>query len=419
MRDADGTSKLRSPLGNVHQQRDLSPGLLVAILCATSVLSMLGTSSFSALLPEFAARWQLSNTEAGWISGIYFAGYVAAVPTLVGSTDRVDPRRIYLLSLVIGGLASAGYAALAQGFWTALPCRALAGIGLAGTYMPGLKLLTDRTGGSRQSRYVAYYTGGFSLGTAASFAYTGQVAQWLGWRAAFWGAGLGSLIAVILTLTLIRAARPGEGAVAPHAKSWRRFRPVFDNRPAMAFIFGYAGHVWELFALRAWLVAFLAFAAQRAGGHADVARAGWLTMVIVLLSTGASIYGAEVAARADRRGIIGRIMLLSVLLAAAAGFSAGLPLAIVVVLCLAYHMIIMADSAALTGGAVLAASPGQRGVTLAVHTIVGFTGAFVGPLAVGAVLDAAGGETSRLAWGLAFLTMGAGSAAGFLGIRRL
>lgn len=401
------------------RHRELAPGVLVALLCLASVLSMLGTSSFSALLPEFEALWNLSNTKAGWISGIYYVGYVAAVPALVGSTDRVDPRRIYLASLIIGGLASVAYAAAATGFWTAMLFRAVAGVGMAGTFMPGLKLLADRTSGPRQNRYVAFYTGGFSLGTAASFAFTGQVAQWLGWRSAFWGAGLGSAAAFALILLLVRPALPGEGTGESRGHARPRFRSVFGNRPAMAFILGYTGHMWELLALRAWLVAYLTYAARLAGGQGSVAKASWLTMVIVLLSTGASIYGAEVAARTDRRRIIGRIMILSVILAAAAGFSAGLALPIVVVLCLAYHMIVMADSAALTGGAVVAALPGQRGVTLAVHTIFGFAGAFVGPLAVGLVLDAAGGDGSRLAWGLAFLTMGAGSVAGFFGIRRL
>ena len=78
-----------------------SPGALVALLCLTSVLGMLGFSSFSALLPEFQRDWGLSNTEAGWISGIFYGGYVVAVPFLVGSTDRIDPRRIYLLSFLI------------------------------------------------------------------------------------------------------------------------------------------------------------------------------------------------------------------------------------------------------------------------------------------------------------------------------
>ena len=395
-----------------------SPGALVAVLCITSVLGMLGFSSFSALLPEFQRAWGLSNTDAGWISGIFYAGYVVAVPLLVGSTDRVDPRRIYLLSFLIAAAAALGYALLAQGFWSALLFRALAGVGLAGGYMPGLKLLTDRVGGPKQSRYVAFYTAGFSLGTAFSFAFTGEAASWLGWRGAFAAAAVGAMIGFALALLLLRPATTVEmGDVeARHALD---FRPVFRNRAAMAFILGYTGHTWELFALRSWLVAFLVQAAAMAGDRADIAQASWLSMVIVLVSTAASIYGAELATRSDRRRVIGRIMMLSVVTAVLTGLSAGQPIYLVAALCLAYHMIIMGDSAALTGGAVATAAPGQRGATLALHSILGFTGAFLGPLAVGAVLDLAGGETSRLAWGLAFLTMGAGSAAALIAIRRL
>ena len=395
-----------------------SPGALVAVLCITSVLGMLGFSSFPALLPEFQRDWGLSNTEAGWISGIFYAGYVVAVPLLVGSTDRVDPRRIYLLSFLISAAAALGYALLADGFWSALSFRALAGVGLAGGYMPGLKLLTDRVGGPRQSRYVAFYTAGFSLGTAFSFAFTGEVAAWLGWRGAFAGAALGPMIAFVLVVVLLRPAAAAEMGEA-EARHTLDFRPVFRNRAAMAFILGYTGHTWELFALRSWLVAFLVQAAALAGESADIAQASWLSMVIVLVSTAASIYGAELATRSDRRRVIGRIMMLSVVTAALTGLSAGWPIYLVAALCLIYHMVIMGDSAALTGGAVATSAPGQRGATLAVHSILGFTGAFLGPLAVGAVLDLAGGETSRLAWGLAFLTMGAGSAAALVAIRRL
>src|SRR5258708_31170869 len=92
---------------------------LVGLLPVPSILSMLGSSSFSALLPEFQALWHLSNTEAGWISGIFFAGYVLGVPVLVGITDRVDARPVYLLSLVMAAVASLGYAFLADGFASA------------------------------------------------------------------------------------------------------------------------------------------------------------------------------------------------------------------------------------------------------------------------------------------------------------
>ena len=378
---------------------------------------MLGSSSFAALLPEFETLWHLSNTEAGWISALFFAGYVAAVPVLVGSTDHVDPRRIYLGSLVLGGAASAAYALLAQGFWSAALIRSFAGMGLAGTYMPGLKLLTDRYDGPRQARYIAYYTAGFSFGTAFSFAFTGEVTDWLGWRAAFLGAAAGSLAAFALIWFLVP---PTALAVRTGVPALRRlaFRPVFKNRPAMAFVLGYAGHTFELFALRGWLNAYLIYADRVRGGAGDISNASWLSTLTVLVGTISSIYGAEVAARADRRRIIGRVMILSVLASVAAGFSSGLPVWIVTALCCVYSMLIMADSAALTGGAVVSAAAGQRGATLAVHSVLGFSGGVIGPLAVGLVLDLAGGS-GYLAWGLAFLTMGAGSFAALFAIRGL
>src|SRR5215470_11763880 len=124
----------------------------VAAMVTAEVLGMLGISAFAALLPTFTAAWGLSATEAGWISGLYYAGYVAAVPVLTAATDRIDPRRIYLAATALGGIANAGFALTAQGFWSAVAWQILSGIGLAGTYMPGLKALTDRITGPHQSR---------------------------------------------------------------------------------------------------------------------------------------------------------------------------------------------------------------------------------------------------------------------------
>ena len=71
------------------------------------------------------------------------------------------------------------------------------------------------------------------------------------------------------------------------------FRPVLRNRAAMAFIVGYAGHTWELFALRAWLVAFLVGAVlDLAGG--DASRLAWL---LAMLTMGAGSAAAFVAIR--------------------------------------------------------------------------------------------------------------------------
>src|SRR5260370_30471250 len=324
---------------------------LVALLTVTSILSMLGSSSFSALLPEFQALWHLSNTEAGWISGIFFAGYLLGVPVLVGITDRVDARPVYLLSLVMAAVASLGYAFLAGGFASAFIFRALAGLALAGTYMPGLKLMTDRRGEHpRQGRYVAYYTAGFSLVTALSFPFTAEIAQWLGWRAAFAAAAIGAALGIALVLVWVRPAPPAR--TAPENRHLLDFRPVFRNHAAMAFVWGYAGHTWELFALRSWLVAFLIHAQTMHGQTSDLSTASWITTAIVMARPFSTLYGAQAASRSDRRRIIGRVMMLSPLLAILTGLTASLPLAAIMLIARLYHLVAVADSAALTAGAV-------------------------------------------------------------------
>ena len=54
-----------------------------AIIAATFIGHFAGMSafvSFPALQPVFQRLWTLRDSEAGFISGIYFAGYVVAVP---------------------------------------------------------------------------------------------------------------------------------------------------------------------------------------------------------------------------------------------------------------------------------------------------------------------------------------------------
>ena len=98
---------------------------------------MTGFAAFTSLLPLMQREWSLSNSEAGLIGGVFYAGYMAAVPVLTSLTDRIDSRRIYAWACVLSLVGAAGFALFAQGLWTALLFQFLIGAGLAGTYMPG------------------------------------------------------------------------------------------------------------------------------------------------------------------------------------------------------------------------------------------------------------------------------------------
>ncbi|EKV32532.1 Permease of the major facilitator superfamily [Caenispirillum salinarum AK4] len=207
---------------------------LVAAVCLAEVCTMVGVFTFPALLPGFMEAWDLSNTQAGWISGVYFAAYALAAPVLVSLTDRMDARRVYAVGAAVNVVACAGFALLADGFWAALLFRALGGAALAGTYMPGLRVLVDRVSPQVRPRVVPLYTACFSLGTAGSYAASAAVADWAGWRAAFGLAAGAAALAVVLILAL----KPRAPEATPTPTRLLDFRPVLRNRPAMGYVLG-------------------------------------------------------------------------------------------------------------------------------------------------------------------------------------
>ncbi|WP_299616973.1 nitrate/nitrite transporter [Pelagibius sp.] len=380
---------------------------LVALLCLTQVLGMLSNATFPALIPVFQPLWGLSNTEAGWVSGVYYAGYTAAVPVLVTLTDSADARRIYLYSCLLGGLAALGFAFFASGFWSAMVFRFFGGISLAGTYMVGLKLLSDRLPEESRSRSVAVYTAHFGIGASISVLAAGEVEALAGWSWAFGISAMGSFAALLLIVLFVRplARAPGETLKTAVFD----FRPVFRNRPALGYTLGYAAHIWELFGFRAWLVAFLVFVFAH---QPALAASDWsptqVATVLLLLGLPASILGNEIATALGRRGVVSLIMLGSGGIALVLGFIAGAPLWLLTTVLLVYGILIMADSGALTAGAVIAATPERRGATMALHALLGFGAGFLSPLAFGVVLDLAGGAGQGFAWGLAFALLGLG-----------
>ena len=87
-----------------------------------------GHPHLSSLVANFRQHLGLTNTDAEWINGIYFAGHLIAVPMLISLTDRTSPKKIYLCSLGLGGLSSLGFATLTGGIWAAMLFRTLGGV---------------------------------------------------------------------------------------------------------------------------------------------------------------------------------------------------------------------------------------------------------------------------------------------------
>jgi len=344
----------------------------------------------------------MSGAEAGLLSGLFFAGYMVAVPVLTSLTDRVDARHIYLASSIVAGASSAGFGLLAQGPASGALFQLLVGAGVAGTYMPGLRALTDNTEGVAQGRAISFYTAIFGVGMAGSVFLAGSVAEAAGWRAAFLVAAIGPPIAG----AMVFAGLPPR---TPHSAAKRHrlldFRPVLRQRVAMAFILGYAVHCWELFGTRSWMVAFLA-RAQGEQGEAWPLGPIAIAAIANMFAPLASIFGNEMAMRSGRARVIRVCMIASGVISCAFGFLIGAPWYVLLAIAILHMALVMSDSSTLTAGLVQVADPAAKGSALALHSTLGFGAGFVAPLVFGVALDAAGTGGPAIAWGAAYATLG-------------
>ncbi len=381
---------------------------LTLLLCGMQVLALSGWLSFQALIPMFRELWSLTNAEAGWVAAVSYLTYASFAPLLTALTDRLDARKVVIAGCGVSFFAALGFGLLADGFWSAILFRALTGIGIAGSYMPGLKALSDRLEPEGQGRFQSFYTASFSLGSALSLFATAFLAELFGWRGAFIGVGLLGLSAGLVALVALRPKAP---PMAPGTRLLFDPRPVLRDRRALAYIIAYAAHAFEMAAFRTWIVAFLLFASLASGSPVDGATAAAIATALVMIGLPASIGGNELASRFSRTLVLTVIMTASAAFAVLLGLVAHLPFPLVVAIAALYACLVMADSAAITVGTLAQAPMERRGTAIATQTLLASVMAMASPLLVGYALDWAG-DGNMAGWVLGFAIMGLGVMAG-------
>ncbi|QWE12015.1 nitrate/nitrite transporter [Polynucleobacter sp. AP-Titi-500A-B4] len=381
-----------------------TPLMLMAQTCA-----LLGFACYAVVLTPLQEEWHLSNLQSGLIASAFFFGYMLAVPLATALTDRVDARKVYL----VGGLSATfgllGMSLFATNFWTAMFFMAINGTGLAGTYMPGLKILSDRIKSGELTRHIAFYTAFFGIGTGFSYLCSGWILSALGWHYVFGIIALGPFTAFLIVLIFIPplAHEQWKGPIEIRLRDIfpvDKWKLVLQNKKASGFIFGYTAHSLELFASRSWIVAFFAFCAA-ASGESFFLAATTLAGVINFFGVPSSILGNEIALRVGRQKWVCIVMLTSAVMGIALASSTGHSWWLIVALAVGHAIFIMADSATLTAGLVINAQENIKGAAMGLHSLMGFGGGLMGPAIFGFVLDIAGSRSSQIAWVWAYIAV--------------
>lgn len=379
------------------------------LLAVAEIATMLTFGSYSGALPVLRREWGLSAAQAGAIFAGQQIGYTGAVLVLSALTDVIGVRRIYLASAVWNGVFGLLFAGFARDYPSALILRTLGGMGLAGTYMPGMRLVVESFPAETRGGAMGVYIGAFSLGVSLSLLLTGALLP-LGWRAVFLVTALGPLAAATLAWAVVR-----DVSSAPMRRRIE-FTRVLRNVRAMRFITAYAAHNWELFGMRSWLPAFLtSLWVQRGLSLTSATARGAAFSSLVLLASGVSnAFGGWVSDSLGRRRTIMIFLTASAALSVSIGWTPPLGLGAVLVLAVLYGLLVTAESSTLSTAVAESAEPDLLGATMAVQSSLGFLVTAISPPVFGAILDATSGS-----WGWAFLSLGVAAGLGVLAVARL
>lgn len=376
------------------------PGVALTLIAASTFLAMSVWFSASFVAPQLVDVWQLSPAGAALLTIAVQVGFVvgAIASAATGLADAVPAPRLMSLGAFSAALANAGLL-LADGLGAALPLRFATGVCLAAIYPPALKEVSSwfRTG---RGTALGVMIGALTLGSALphlvrSF---GDVR----WEYVIATTTVMTTVGGVLIL-LVRGPGPYPFPRPPFSFA-AAFASLRNRNVALANV-GYIGHMWELYAMWAWVGAFLAALpaiALRSDAHTVAAALSFLCIGVGALGC---LAGGRLSDRFGRAQAALASLVCSGLAAVTLGALGEASLAIVLPVCMFWGFWVIADSAQFSALVTEHADPEYVGGAVSIQLALGYLTTAVSVWLVPVLVE-------RWSWSVALAALAAGPAVG-------
>lgn len=381
------------------------------LLCIAEISALSLWFTGAATLPAIRAEYPLSDLQASLYSSMLSVGFVAGTLTsaILGLADRWKPQMFFFCSALLAATANAVIAGLDPASPLVPTLRFLIGASMAGCYPVGMKMVATWAKGD-MGLLVGILVGALTLGSGAPHL-SQAFLQGLDWRLTLYVTSGFSVFAALLVL----GVRLGPNAMKP-----AKFKPsavleAWRNKALRLANFGYFGHMWELYAVWGWIVVFLtaSFTVWYGEGDPRVGVNASLTAfgVMAMGAVGALVAGL-LADRVGRTMVTMTAMALSAACCLVVGFLFGGPPLPLILICLFWGVVVIADSAQFSSAVMELADPERVGTMVTAQTCIGFSLTLITihllPIAA-----------ERIGWEWAFWIIAIGPMLGFLAMARL